>query len=409
MIRCFGRTKHTIKMPNKPISQGYKIFALAEHGYIWTFSWSSRLWGIMEMFRFPGLSPTASMVLNMVTKLPRLRDSAIDSAVNLAVDSAINSSVDSAINSSVDSAINSSVDSAINSSVDSAINSAIDLAINSSIDSVPYVVYMDNYFTSVALFKELRALQCGACGTARPRSGIPNQLIELKEHIKSIPWGNLFASEAQGILCLAWQDNNIVLLLSTIHSPDTFVSTKRKRPAITSTNATIARAPFGDEVEKDLAIPTAINDYNHYMGGVDIANQYRASYETHRRAERNWFPLFYFFLDAAIVNAFRIQSIHKQQRQESRPNQLDFRKKLYQELFSFAITNKVEKPEPSTEPNHYRFQLVGQRACVQCVYKRKIGKLQGLRQAPRSKSGCLQCNVALCVKGQCWHEFHSSN
>ena len=34
MIRCFGRTKHTIKMPNKPISQGYKIFALAEYGYI---------------------------------------------------------------------------------------------------------------------------------------------------------------------------------------------------------------------------------------------------------------------------------------------------------------------------------------------------------------------------------------
>jgi Transposase IS4 len=43
MIRCFGRTKHTIKMPNKPIQQGYKIFALAEHSYIWTFTWSSRL------------------------------------------------------------------------------------------------------------------------------------------------------------------------------------------------------------------------------------------------------------------------------------------------------------------------------------------------------------------------------
>jgi hypothetical protein len=34
MVRCFERTLHTYKMLNKPIKQGYKIFALAEHGYI---------------------------------------------------------------------------------------------------------------------------------------------------------------------------------------------------------------------------------------------------------------------------------------------------------------------------------------------------------------------------------------
>ncbi|KAJ5554960.1 hypothetical protein N7461_003430 [Penicillium sp. DV-2018c] len=28
-------------MPNKPIKQGYKLFALAEHGYVWTFTWLS--------------------------------------------------------------------------------------------------------------------------------------------------------------------------------------------------------------------------------------------------------------------------------------------------------------------------------------------------------------------------------
>lgn len=165
------------------------------------------------------------------------------------------------------------------------------------------------------LFKELRDLQCGACGTTRPRGGIPTQLIELKDHIKSIPWGTLYASEAQGVLCLAWQDNNIVLLLSTTHSPDTFIPTERKRPSATSTNAAIARAPFRDEGKKELKIPIAIDDYNHHMGGVDIANQYRASYEIHRKGDRNWFPILYFFLDAAIINAFRTQYIHKQQQQ----------------------------------------------------------------------------------------------
>jgi len=53
--------------------------------------------------------------------------------------------------------------------------------------------------------------------------------------------------------------------------------------------------------------------YNHYMNGVDLANQYRVSYEVHRKGVRNWLPLPYFFIDAAIINAYRIQYIYKQQ------------------------------------------------------------------------------------------------
>jgi hypothetical protein len=37
MIRGFGRSYHTFKipkMPNKPIQQGYKLFAIANQGYI---------------------------------------------------------------------------------------------------------------------------------------------------------------------------------------------------------------------------------------------------------------------------------------------------------------------------------------------------------------------------------------
>ena len=131
---------------------------------------------------------------------------------------------------------------------------------------------MDNYFSTVVLFKTLRDMQCGACGTARRHSGIPSQLVEIKDNIKSILWGRLYPSEAQGVLCLTWQDNNVVLLLSTIHSLYLYTTTKRKRPLATSTNAAIARAPFGTDFEKELDIPTAINDYNYYMGSVDIAN-----------------------------------------------------------------------------------------------------------------------------------------
>ena len=73
------------------------------------------------------------------------------------------------------------------------------------------------------------------------------------------------------------------------------------------------------------------------MNGVDIANQQRASYETHLVSYRNWLPILYWFLDAAIVNAFCIQYIYMQQQEiKPLPTQFAFRKKLYMELFDFA-------------------------------------------------------------------------
>ena len=45
-----------------------------------------------------------------------------------------------------------------------------------------------------------------------------------------------------------------------------------KRSSVISTSAVIAWPMFGDSAIKDLPIPVAINAYNHYIGGVDIAN-----------------------------------------------------------------------------------------------------------------------------------------
>ena len=45
MIAYRGRTKHTIKIKNKPISEGYKVWVLAEAGYVWTWLWHSKIEG----------------------------------------------------------------------------------------------------------------------------------------------------------------------------------------------------------------------------------------------------------------------------------------------------------------------------------------------------------------------------
>src|SRR6202021_3409306 len=89
----------------------------------------------------------------------------------------------------------------------------------------------------------------------------------------------------------------------------------RRWPADTSTSASITRQPFG-VLQADrsttrpykscrwLPIPGMINGYNFNIGGVDIADQLQALFNTQQRTQRNWMPLFHWLLDTSIVNAF---------------------------------------------------------------------------------------------------------
>jgi hypothetical protein len=43
----------------------------------------------------------------------------------------------------------------------------------------------------------------------------------------------------------------------------------QKRLKKTALNARITQKPFRDKLTKILAIPTFINDYNYYIGGLD--------------------------------------------------------------------------------------------------------------------------------------------
>ena len=80
------------------------------------------------------------------------------------------------------------------------------------------------------------------------------------------------------IIQCAQKDNALVLFLSTTHETrlDQIVVQHRKQLATTFTLAKTARKPFESESEKDLLIPKFVDDYNHYIGYVDQADQLRA-------------------------------------------------------------------------------------------------------------------------------------
>jgi hypothetical protein len=51
------------KMPNKPIKQGYKLFAIADQGYILYWIWASRHRPLVEVKKHSNLTLTGSMVI----------------------------------------------------------------------------------------------------------------------------------------------------------------------------------------------------------------------------------------------------------------------------------------------------------------------------------------------------------
>lgn len=92
-------------MPGKPIKEGYKLWGLCESGYLYYFMYASRAEGTGELVLEQSLTPTTSMVFQIVQQLP-----ASDAVITL---------------------------------------------------------FLDNLFTSIPLFRKLRAKGIGAVGTTR--------------------------------------------------------------------------------------------------------------------------------------------------------------------------------------------------------------------------------------------------
>jgi hypothetical protein len=81
----------------------------------------------------------------------------------------------------------------------------------------------------------------------------------------------------------------------------------RKRPKKTASNAKITREPFRDNPIKILPISTFIDDYNHYMGGINQLNQLRASFTIHfSRNQKEFFPGAFWAINIAVYNSYKL-------------------------------------------------------------------------------------------------------
>jgi len=244
------------------LNEGYKIYAICDHGYTYGFEFYSRVNGFSGNIgdvQSPMLPPMLPPTLPPTPMLPP--------------------------------------PPSIPRTLTPTSTTCLRLAKLLPYNNFPFTIFCDSFFSNTSFFAALRDLGIGACGSAR-KAKLP---IELQQydgaHGKDAEWGDLASVSHDTVLCTRWQDNAGVFVLTTIHDLNDGVVSNRKRPK--KGNPAVRQV----DVRKLLTTPPMINDFNNHMEGVDIANQLR-SYYPQLSSRRSWMPLFYWLLDTALINSY---------------------------------------------------------------------------------------------------------
>jgi len=170
------------------------------------------------------------------------------------------------------------------------------------IEGKGHVITMDNFFSSILLFAELREKGTYATGTIRcNRIGLPDVLKNTKafnrEAQGTLEWR---MHESRRMCVILWKDRKPVLIISTHERPVQFPC---EFPLVT-----IPRRS-GSTCHEIPSSPMYV-EYTTYMRGVDVADQLHASYTCQTRSHKWWHRVFFFLIDTSIVNMYIISWTH---------------------------------------------------------------------------------------------------
>lgn len=137
-----------------------------------------------------------------------------------------------------------------------------------------YVLYMDNYYTSVPLFEDLERQGTLACGTVRSnRKGLPKDITDANNaEVKALERGNSLYRQKGTIPCVGWKDSKMVYMFATT-------------PVDPTLNSEVERSvKVGNKWQKKAVNqPSVIYSYNQNMGGVDLSDQRVTTFTSHER------------------------------------------------------------------------------------------------------------------------------
>ena len=152
-----------------------------------------------------------------------------------------------------------------------ALGEKVVLTLSDSVKGRNHQLFFDNYFTSLTLLQKLLSQSTYGCGTIRTnRKQYPK---EISEEAKKLQRGGSVFRQSGNLVAIAWKDNKVVNIVSTLASPTDTTSVNRTQK---------------DGTKVAVPCPRSVALYNEYMGGVDNGDQLRGSYPVRLKCRKNY-------------------------------------------------------------------------------------------------------------------------
>ena len=239
-----------------------------------------------------------------------------------------------------------------------------------------YHIYMDNFFSSVTLYRTLLSQHIYCTGTLRAnRREFPPALKDAaKRGLGSR--GDSVMRQDGNIVVTVWQDKRPVVCISSGHNPAHTTSVRRRK---------------GDGSITNVNCPIVIVDYNRYMGGVDKGDQLRRYYNPRMKSRKSYKYIFWFMFEVCVLNAFILS--HYSPCNHPISNYLSYRRQLANELIGTynsrkrsVLTRTILHTDIVTNAQHYPTKTT-KRTC----------KLHGCTR--QTVWYCPTCDLHLCHTG----------
>ncbi len=148
--------KHIMNILSKKVDREFKIYCLCSENYLYVFMYALKITQIVDLHQIQNFSSSTSMIVQIVKSLSWL---------------------------------------------------------------YKYVIYLNNFFSSIDLFMILKALRMKVVRMTKQNSEFDENLLKLKTVItKEKNWDTTAVTTVKNhVLCMIWQNNNTVLLMTTTH------------------------------------------------------------------------------------------------------------------------------------------------------------------------------------------------
>ena len=267
----------------------------------------------------------------------------------------------------------------------------------------PWVLFLDNYFTTVRLLIVLLGMGIYATGTINVWTAMFPQILllgyaKLKKAARGTSsWVMTKVDNAiTGVLIVMWNDSAPKAKKKAV----SFASTSCGPGSTSTVKRWVRRVPEPFEISQ----PIVSREYNPNYGGVDRGNKGAAVYKICRATNKWWWAVFWHIMDSVIFNAWILMYPDGAEGDRRQKTHKAFRLALVDQLT--GDYNVRQRSHPSTEHvgrydgfNHWpvKSQKKANKGLARCACGCKN----------QSSYECFKCRVAL--KIECFRDYHTQS